>query len=297
MVRSTDLFRQKRRRREYRQRTKERFKRPELGVSLYEGRTRGKRVKYTYSDEEDDVFSDATVRRSARNTGTSTPVEQVTTQSGRQVRPPTRLNRDGESAPGSVQGDTPDTNSKQEDLVGANGRPTRAAARARGANGRMGQDEDSMGDNDEDEPSEPDYGDSEGDDEHVPHDSNEEEESDEEELLDEDLDVQGDRKLVVKLAVDKTKLQGVAAVGLPSPVIETADVDMSHDVDMKDAPAEDKATGVDLPRQPTPEPTINTNSEKNGSRTPAAEVTETSLAFRGSPEKPQAPQPAPVDAQ
>lgn len=84
-----------------------------------------------------------------------------------------------------------------------------------------------MGDEDEDEPSEPDYGNSEGDDEHVPHDSNDEEESDEE-LLDEDLDVQGDKKLVVKLAVDKTKLQGVAAIGLPSPVIETADVDMSH---------------------------------------------------------------------
>lgn len=245
------------------------------------------------------MFSDATVRRSARNTGTSTPAEQVTTQSGRQVRPPTRLNRDGESAPGSVQGDASDTNSKQEDLVGANGRPTRAAARARGANEWTNRNGDSMGDDDEGEPSEPDYGDSEGDDEHVPHDSNDEEEdSDDEELLDEDLDVQGDKKLVVKLAVDKTKLKGVAPVGLPSPVIETEDVDMSHDVDMKDAPAEDRAAGVDLPRQPTPEPTIKADSEKNGSRTPAAEITETSLAFRGSPEKPPtAPQPAPVDAQ
>lgn len=246
------------------------------------------------------MFGDTAVRRSARNTGTSTPVEQVTTQSGRQVRPPTRLNRDGESAPGSVQGDASDTNSKQEDMIGANGRPTRAAARARGAaNGWTGQNDGSMGDEEEDEPSEPDCGDSEGDDEHVPHDSNDEEEDyDDEELLDEDLDVQGDKKLVVKLAVDKTKLKGVAPAGLPSPVNEAEAVNMPQDVDMKDVPVEGENTGADLPRQPTPEPANKTDSEKNVSRTPAVEMTETSLAFRGSPEKPQAaPQPAPVDAQ
>lgn len=67
------------------------FTRPEPGFSLYEGRTRGKKLKYTYSDDED-IFSDdlPTTRRSARNvSGTTTPGEPsgpVFTASGRQVR-------------------------------------------------------------------------------------------------------------------------------------------------------------------------------------------------------------------
>jgi hypothetical protein len=47
-------------------------------------------MKYTYSDEEDDIYSDSTNnRRSTRNTGTHTPAEQsgpTITQSGRQVK-------------------------------------------------------------------------------------------------------------------------------------------------------------------------------------------------------------------
>ena len=59
---------EKRRRREYRQMRKEQFRRPEPGFSLYEGRTRGKRIKYTFSDDEADFFSDSTgPRRSTRN--------------------------------------------------------------------------------------------------------------------------------------------------------------------------------------------------------------------------------------
>jgi hypothetical protein len=57
---------------------------------MYEGRTRGKRMKYTYSDEEDEGYSDATsTRRSTRNTGTHTPAEPsgpTVTLSGRQVK-------------------------------------------------------------------------------------------------------------------------------------------------------------------------------------------------------------------
>ncbi|SPO02843.1 uncharacterized protein DNG_05519 [Cephalotrichum gorgonifer] len=281
---------EKRRRREYRQRTKERFKRPEIGFSLYEGRTRGKRVKYTYSDDEDDVFGDSGLRRSTRNTGTSTPADptsQVTTMSGRQVRPPTRLNPDGESTSGSVQGDVSDTNSKQGDLVGSNGRARRAAARNHSANGWADRSGDSMEEDDEDdEASEADYGGDEGDGDHVPDESNDDDDDDdlvEEELLKEDLDVQDDKSFVVKLAVDSSRLKGLAPGGLPSPVNDSKDAGVSLDLHMKDAPVEGEA--LDIPRQLTPEPTVKADSEENGSRTTTAGITATSLAFRGSPEK------------
>ncbi|KAL1876618.1 hypothetical protein Plec18167_005025 [Paecilomyces lecythidis] len=82
---------EKRKRRDYRLARKAAFSRPEPGFSLYEGRTRGKRLKYTYSDDED-IFSDGlpSTRRSTRNaSGVSTPGEPAGptfTASGRQVR-------------------------------------------------------------------------------------------------------------------------------------------------------------------------------------------------------------------
>ncbi|KAL2852909.1 hypothetical protein BJY01DRAFT_207471 [Aspergillus pseudoustus] len=82
---------EKRKRRDYRLARKAAFARPEPGFSLYEGRTRGKKLKYTYSDDED-FFSDGlpAPRRSGRNTsGFSTPAEPAGprfTASGRQIR-------------------------------------------------------------------------------------------------------------------------------------------------------------------------------------------------------------------
>ncbi|KAL3465800.1 hypothetical protein BJX64DRAFT_274893 [Aspergillus heterothallicus] len=82
---------EKRKRRDYRLARKAAFARPEPGFSLYEGRTRGKKLKYTYSDDED-IFSDGlpAPRRSGRNTsGLSTPAEPAGprfTASGRQIR-------------------------------------------------------------------------------------------------------------------------------------------------------------------------------------------------------------------
>ncbi|KAJ9612354.1 hypothetical protein H2200_003951 [Cladophialophora chaetospira] len=74
---------EKRRRRDYRLARKAAFTRPEPGFSLYEGRTRGKRMRYTYSD--DDLGSDGGSRR---NSGVSTPLEAgpTVTASGRQVK-------------------------------------------------------------------------------------------------------------------------------------------------------------------------------------------------------------------
>ncbi|KAK7888208.1 hypothetical protein LTR67_009085 [Exophiala xenobiotica] len=75
---------EKRRRREYRLARKAAFTRPEPGFSLYEGRTRGKRMRYTYSDDEDG--SDGLSSR--RSTRISTPLEAgpTVTASGRQVK-------------------------------------------------------------------------------------------------------------------------------------------------------------------------------------------------------------------
>ncbi|KMP03101.1 hypothetical protein CIRG_02793 [Coccidioides immitis RMSCC 2394] len=80
---------EKRKRRDYRLARKAAFARPEPGFSLYEGRTRGKRIKYTFSDEED--FSEGlTSRRSTRQQARgSTPAEPpgpTFTASGRQVK-------------------------------------------------------------------------------------------------------------------------------------------------------------------------------------------------------------------
>ncbi|EPE08985.1 hypothetical protein F503_04572 [Ophiostoma piceae UAMH 11346] len=186
---------EKRRRREYRQQQRDRFKRPEPGVSLYEGRTRGKRIKYTYSDDEDFwTESSAGVRRSTRNTtGADTPTEPVTTASGRQIRAPSRLNG-GLSAAASNQGDSEladgeggeDSVAERELSLGPTGRPRRSAAVNHSTNGWSKQKEDTFEEYDsqadeEDEVSEPDLGDDENEDEaeHIPEDG---EDADEEEF-------------------------------------------------------------------------------------------------------------------
>ncbi|EXJ75570.1 uncharacterized protein A1O5_00076 [Cladophialophora psammophila CBS 110553] len=78
---------EKRKRRDYRLARKAAFARPEPGFSLYEGRTRGKRMRYTYSDDE--YGSDGlSSKRSTRHSGISTPLETgpTVTASGRQVK-------------------------------------------------------------------------------------------------------------------------------------------------------------------------------------------------------------------
>lgn len=192
---------------------KEQFRRPEPGFSLYEGRTRGKRMKYTYSDDEADLFSDSTgagVRRSTRNTRNQTPAEPagpVTTASGRQVRAPNRLNMDNSStgvpsAATSVQGDGEDAGAAAAATTTRTGRPMRSAAANHGMNGwsstnpitassknkkRKSDEYDSDLDSDE-EGSEPDFGDDEEEDDHVPdeYDNDDDEDLDEEEFEEDD---------------------------------------------------------------------------------------------------------------
>lgn len=267
---------QKRRRREYRQAQKARFKRPEPGYSSYEGRTRGKRIKYNYSDDED-FLTDSSYRRSARNTGTNTPTEPagpVTTASGRQIKAPTRLN--ASSAAGSVNGDSGDSR-QQSPALGAGGRPRRAAAVNHGTNGwsslrgTRGRGRGSA-DEDEDDASEPDLGDDEED--HVPDESEDEEDDmdgDEQMLDDDDVIEEPKKSLIVKLSVKKSPTSAKTAMITPGPEDEAASNGQMDEI-------------IANPREKTPEPVINVATNKQP-LSPAAP--KTSLAFRGSPDKPQ----------
>jgi hypothetical protein len=204
---------EKRKRREYRQQQKERFKRPEPGFSMYEGRTRGKRMKYTYSDDEDFLTDSTGVRRSTRNTGTTTPAEPagpVTTASGRQIKAPSRMTVDASNNIVTVDPDQEQISTKgastrgssKESSVGPTGRPRRSAAINHRTNGWSSTQHDEYNSMDDDEDSEPDLGDDE--DDHVPDESeDEEDEFDEDvEMADDDNDLDDSpRSMVVKLKV------------------------------------------------------------------------------------------------
>ncbi|KAJ2899104.1 hypothetical protein MKZ38_003410 [Zalerion maritima] len=195
---------------------KDRFKRPEPGFSLYEGRTRGKRIRYTYSDDEEEFESESTNRRSARYTGANTPVDTgpTITASGRQVRRPGGMNNNSSRAASVFSDQTQDTDVR-EFSVGPNGRQMRPAASGTyGANSwgdsgnlktrgghyseaDFGDDEEDEGDEDAEEA---DYGD-----DHVPGESDEDEDDfdEDEAMVDDDLDEQPHQKksLVVKLPI------------------------------------------------------------------------------------------------
>jgi hypothetical protein len=184
---------------------------------MYEGRTRGKRMKYTYSDDEEDIYSDATTtRRSTRNTGTHTPAEPsgpTITQSGRQVK-----SRQGgaygetilsETHASAVSASGFDGTSEEPETDGTSGRPRRAAAAAAATNvwGAKGgrhiegyNNVDEMTSDDEGDASEQDYGDDEEEDDHVSLGSDVDDQDD---LTDEDeeMDDASEKKLIVKLPV------------------------------------------------------------------------------------------------
>ena len=244
---------QKRRRREYRQVRRAAFSRPEPGFSLYEGRTRGKRMRYTYDD--DDTFdSDATsTRRSTRHSARNTPFDSgpTVTASGRQVRQP----RTGEYGESLLSGaamnadDMPDDSEgmprsgrsarsgteDSEQPVTRGGRPTRSAARpaVNGIEGSRkrkhietynGIDEWS----DEEEADDWDSDKNETEDERMPDASGDEEDAmseADENSEDEDED-SASRHLVVRLKVSPEALSrltpGIATPGASTPEPKTA---------------------------------------------------------------------------
>lgn len=316
---------EKLRRREYRLQRKQQFKRPDPGFSLYEGRTRGKRAKYTYDDDEDYEFgSDSTAtRRSTRNTGTNTPAEPagpVTTASGRQVRAPSRLNVEtrsnnggGTSASNSVREDSEMRDDEPASATGRGGRPLRSAAINHGMNGWAPTSKKKSGDTDEydsdaeDEESEPDFGGDE-EDEHVPDESEEEvdEEFEEDDANMVDGDGEGpDTSLVVKLPV-KAVLDG--RTGKYSRATRSSGAALASPSSSSERSAERAEPGT--PDGTTLRATlgspVHTEEEISVSIKPVTPETEsdiktahnvlptTALAFRGSPEKLQHAQ-RPVD--
>ena len=132
---------QKRRRREYRQMQRARFTRPEPGFSLYEGRTRGKRMRYTFDDDAEDS-DELSLRRSTRHSDRSTPADHgpVVTASGRQVKA-RGGGLYGETLPSghATSANTPATNdyadSETSEMPRSGARATRSGGRVEQLNG------------------------------------------------------------------------------------------------------------------------------------------------------------------
>ncbi|KAI1131517.1 hypothetical protein F5Y10DRAFT_59533 [Nemania abortiva] len=294
---------EKRKRREYRLMRKEQFKRPEPGFSMYEGRTRGKRMKYTYSDDED-FYSDSTNRRSTRNTGTHTPAEPagpVTTASGRQIKAPSRMTVDASNniiTTNQTQ-EAEEIAQLKEAILGPGGRPRRSAAVNHGTNGWAPSKKKGRGstddetDDDEDD-SEPDLGDDEEDDPNADSEDEEEEEDDDfdedEAMVDDDLD-DGSGSMVVKLKyspkangstmdLDAFRYNGGGKAG-DQP---DAEADDRRETSPRVEKSEESIAVATVKRQSTPEPTAQTVP----AGTPALKSLQpTPLAFRESPEKTQ----------
>ncbi|KAI1769072.1 hypothetical protein GGR53DRAFT_277676 [Hypoxylon sp. FL1150] len=315
---------EKRKRREYRMLRKEQFKRPEPGFSMYEGRTRGKRMKYTYSDDEDFLSDSTGVRRSSRNTRQPTPepAGPVTTASGRQIKAPSRMTVDASNnivttSPTS-QGHNEGTASK-ESSVGPTGRPRRSAAVNHGTNGWASSskktkgyksaDED-MEDYDEDDDSSPGLGDDE--DAHVTDDSEEDEDEydEDEEMVDDDIaDAKGSMMVKLKLPskgdAPKTNgstlnLDGYRYNGKKNSSKSQSPAVRDNDTAEDDEPekSEEVIAVATTHKQATPDKSSAASKDHQPQRPPSTpalnSLQSTSLAFRESPDKVQA-LPKPVD--
>ncbi|KAK4227909.1 hypothetical protein QBC38DRAFT_172799 [Podospora fimiseda] len=218
-------------RREYRKQQKQRWTRPDPGFpSTYEGRTRGKRMKYTYSDDEAEFMTDSTTRRSTRNTRNHTPAEPsgpVTTASGRQIRAPSRLNAEsastgGPSAPPSVQAD--DDIEMKEAQVGPTGRPRRSAAVNHGMNGWTSKKRksDEYDSDEPDEGSSPDLGDDEEEGDFKEDTEEDEEEFEEDSPMDEDLGDTVSESFVFKFPIRISIDDNNQVRQIPGPPVEAS---------------------------------------------------------------------------
>ena len=254
-------------------------------------------MKYTYSDEEDEGYSDATTsRRSTRNTGTHTPAEGPTvTLSGRQVKSrhggvygESMLS--GMHTPAVTVGGFDGTNEEPEDGEDVAGRPRRAAAKASVSSWAAQKSHiegynsvDEM-DSEEEDASEQDYDDDEEEDDHVSLESDVENPDDLPDA-DEDMSDAVDEKptLVIKLPVKTPTPERKVMIKLrltPEPSKPAPNtVDQSQDTSgpgSHDQSTNSSAQPIDAPiASSTPVPT-------------------SPLAFRGSPEKPR-PFPAAID--
>jgi hypothetical protein len=261
-------------------------------------------MKYTYSDEEDDIYSDTTTsRRSTRNTGTHTPAEclaaPTVTQSGRQVKA-RQGGHYGESmlsgsnmANAVPVGDLVESICEADMSENAAGRPRRAAAPIGGRHIVGYNNVDEMTSDDEDDASEQDYGDDEEDDAISLVSDGEDQDEVSEKDGNGDIETGERKSLVVKLPI-KT----------PTPERKTViKLQLSPGKGRNSKPPEIAAdtTGKGEGHEPTNSNNVGPlNSLENGNKTKAMDIAPMSpqatpdhvppmspLAFRGSPEKPQ----------
>ncbi|KAG9196187.1 hypothetical protein G6011_01308 [Alternaria panax] len=274
----------KRKRREYTRQRKDAFTRPEPGFSLYEGRTRGKRQRYTF-DEEDDFDSDNTsVRRSGRQSGRDTPAAPsgpTVTASGRQVRSratglygETLLSGQVMDYASPATGDYVRSDVSEEPHSG-HGRSTRAANRGT-TNGRSlnrtvdSEDEEDAtswdgGDDDEEEPDQMDL-------------------DDEEDAAEESSEEEEPHSLMVTLRYRKGAPDGAATHEQDAPTVNG----VNHDfIAATGAPSAVTST----PKQPEPAPgpeasapTSAPAATMNGISTPVISVAQQQQAPTGTPE-------------
>jgi hypothetical protein len=244
-------------------------------------------MKYTYSDDEDEGYSDATTsRRSTRNTGTHTPAEGPTvTLSGRQVKS-RQGGTYGESMLSGAQVpveavESFGTSEEPEGGGDSDGRPRRAAAAKTASNGWAttkahieGYNSVDEMDSDEDDASEQDYGDDEEEDEHISLESDVEDPDDLPDV-DENLSDVADEDLqsfLVKLPVKTpTPERNVLVKQRITPEPTTITDDRPKD------PAEFTSTSK--------EPSLSTQISTNPITIPPQQTPLSPLAFRGSPEK------------
>ncbi|KAL1626651.1 hypothetical protein SLS54_002814 [Diplodia seriata] len=216
----------KRKRREYRMQRKAQFARPEPGFSLYEGRTRGKRMKYTFSDDEEETSDALSTRRSTRRGSPADNNRPVVTSSGRQVR--SRLGGlYGETllSGQNTELDSPGTADyeRSDASEGVNGRATRAGRSKHGVPQRSNKHIDGYNSidemDDEDEVDEWDGGDDDEDDDLGLIDDDEESLADDE--SDGDIPVKPKGSLVVTLRIRADRL---AAASSPPPQLSSPSV-------------------------------------------------------------------------
>lgn len=270
---------------------------------MYEGRTRGKRMKYTYSEDEDDVYSDATTsRRSTRNTRAHTPAEAsapTVTQSGRQVKA-RQGGAYGESILSGAQGSNPAVagyDGASDELEHANendgSRPRRAASSTNGTAPKGGRhiegynDVDEMTSDEEDDASEQDYGDDEEEEDVVLA----SDADDQDELSDADSDVEmenGEKQsLVVKLPLKTPTPEKKQTIKLHvSPDKNDASKSQQPFSNANGQADSSIPQGKENTRPASTVSLGTPEDSKPSSTAPAAPSAKSPLAFRGSPEKP-----------
>ena len=272
---------------------------------MYEGRTRGKRVKYTFSDDEDVSYSDSATRRSTRNTGANTPAESgpITTLSGRQIKAPSRLNPTAEDDPSDNQQGGPyevdwDIEVDPQEPSRRSGLPNSLSHHQ----GSVGSDE---------EPSEGGFGDDENDDgeAQISEESEDEDDFDDDERMVDD-DLGEPQSLVVKLRVTPPRLRNALAPvdDRTMNTLEIPDLDnskmngattdaqkpngSSHSPNLAPSPNRDVSEHDRNRKQCSTSASIfNANSTSTAKE---SALHPTSLAFRGSPEKPQVAAPVQI---